>query len=60
MHENPVPAKSVVRTPETVEDCDRELVQYRRALTLVSPAGQVAVWEQIDRILEIRFSFKGG
>lgn len=41
--------------PRTIEECDRELAQYRKALTLTSQAGQVAVWEQLDRVLEIRF-----
>lgn len=46
--------------PETVEDCDRELTEYQKALALVSEGGQVAVWEQIDRVLEIRFLLAPG
>lgn len=41
--------------PRTLGECDKELRDYRKAMQLVSRAGSVAVWEQIDRILEIRF-----
>jgi hypothetical protein len=43
-----------VNEPRTIPECDRELTEYRRALRLVQELGQVAVWEQIDRILEKR------
>jgi hypothetical protein len=49
-----------VSTPRSVEECDKELVEYRKALRLVSTGGKVAVWEQIDRILEIRQGLAGG
>lgn len=41
--------------PRTLAECDHEIVEYRKALRLVSRGGRVAVWEQIDRILEARY-----
>lgn len=55
-----LPGERLVSTPKSIEECDKELVEYRKALRLVSSAGKVAVWEQIDRILEIRESLQKG
>lgn len=41
--------------PATIADCDKEISDYRKILAVVSPKGRVAVWEQIDALLERRF-----
>lgn len=53
-HSTSTGANANVSQPRTLAECDKELVEYRKALRLVSTGGRVAVWEQIDRILEIR------
>lgn len=44
--------------PSTVAECDKELREYRKALRLTSRDGRIAVWEQIDRVLEIRLKLQ--
>ena len=39
---------------KSVEDCDKELREYRKALRLCSVEGRIAVWEQIDAVLDVR------
>lgn len=41
--------------PTTIAECDKEIADYMVAMKLVSHFGRIAVWEQIDRILEIRY-----
>lgn len=40
--------------PTTLSEIDRNLAEYRQILTKVSVGGRVAVWEQIDRLLDMR------
>lgn len=40
--------------PTSIVECDRQIAEYQRALKQVSPKGRVAVWEQIDKLLELR------
>lgn len=42
-----------------LEQTDRELEEYRKALKLVSKRGRVAIWDQIDRLLERRLTVAG-
>jgi hypothetical protein len=37
-----------------IDDIDAQLREHRKALTLCSRKARVAVWDQIDRLLERR------
>lgn len=45
---------SEMAEPTSIAECDRQIAEYQRALKQVSPKGRVAVWEQIDKLLELR------
>lgn len=43
--------------PANVAECDKEIGDYRLILPTVSIKGRIAVWEQIDKLLELRLAF---